>query len=113
RLRGATGLKLAATVVFDYPNPLALARHLHRELGTTTQSVAAPHPLLAELSRLDATLAATPADDSVRAQVTARLQGLLASWSLANGTPSVEEELDFDAASDDELFDLIDSEFGN
>ncbi|MGW2916214.1 acyl carrier protein, partial [Streptomyces asoensis] len=32
RLRGATGLKLAATVVFDYPNPLALARHLHREV---------------------------------------------------------------------------------
>ncbi|WP_443071876.1 type I polyketide synthase [Streptomyces sp. WMMC940] len=32
RLRGATGLKLAATVVFDYPNPLALARYLHREL---------------------------------------------------------------------------------
>ncbi|MCZ7462372.1 type I polyketide synthase [Streptomyces sp. WMMC940] len=113
RLRGATGLKLAATVVFDYPNPLALARYLHRELGTTTQSAAATHPLLAELSRLDATLAETPADDSVRAQVTARLQGLLASWSLANGTPSAEEELDFDAASDDELFDLIDSEFGN
>ncbi|MFJ9299895.1 acyl carrier protein, partial [Streptomyces asoensis] len=32
RLRGATGLKLAATVVFDYPNPLSLARHLHREV---------------------------------------------------------------------------------
>ncbi|MYU18864.1 beta-ketoacyl synthase, partial [Streptomyces sp. SID8361] len=27
RLREATGLKLAATVVFDYPTPLALARH--------------------------------------------------------------------------------------
>ncbi|MFI9248402.1 polyketide synthase, partial [Streptomyces sp. NPDC053086] len=113
RLRGATGLKLAATIVFDYPNPLALARYLHRELGTATQSVAGTHPLLAELSRLDATLAETPADDSVRAQVTARLQGLLASWSLANGTPPAEEELDFDAASDDELFDLIDTEFGN
>ncbi|WP_413790184.1 SDR family NAD(P)-dependent oxidoreductase [Streptomyces asoensis] len=113
RLRGATGLKLAATVVFDYPNPLSLARHLHRELGTTTQPVVATHPLLAELSRLDAALATTPADDSVRAQVTARLQGLLASWSLANGTPPAEEELDFDAASDDELFDLIDTEFGN
>ncbi|WP_314225532.1 type I polyketide synthase [Streptomyces zaehneri] len=113
RLRGATGLKLAATIVFDYPNPLALARHLHRELGTTTQSVAGTHPLLAELSRLDATLAETHADDSVRAQVTARLQGLLASWSLANGTPPAEEDLDFDAASDDELFDLIDTEFGN
>ncbi|MFF9772008.1 SDR family NAD(P)-dependent oxidoreductase [Streptomyces sp. NPDC014636] len=113
RLRGATGLKLAATIVFDYPNPLALARYLHRELGTATQSVAGTHPLLAELSKLDATLAETPADDLVRAQVTARLQGLLASWSLANGTPPAEEELDFDAASDDELFDLIDTEFGN
>ncbi|WP_345054549.1 beta-ketoacyl reductase, partial [Streptomyces rameus] len=32
RLRGATGLKLAATIVFDYPSPLALARYLHREV---------------------------------------------------------------------------------
>ncbi len=35
RLREATGLNLPATVVFDYPSPLALARHLHSELGTT------------------------------------------------------------------------------
>ncbi|AYN38259.1 SDR family NAD(P)-dependent oxidoreductase [Streptomyces dangxiongensis] len=35
RLRDATGLKLAATVVFDHPNPLSLARHLHGELGET------------------------------------------------------------------------------
>ncbi|MGV4989021.1 type I polyketide synthase [Streptomyces sp. NRAIS4] len=32
RLREATGLKLPATLVFDYPNPQALARHLHTEL---------------------------------------------------------------------------------
>nr|AXL06679.1 KR domain-containing protein [uncultured bacterium] len=35
RLREATGLKLAATLVFDYPTPLVLARHLRDELGDT------------------------------------------------------------------------------
>nr|ADM46359.1 polyketide synthase [Streptomyces sp. CS] len=42
RLRDATGLKLAATVVFDHPNPLSLARHLHGELGETTATAPAP-----------------------------------------------------------------------
>ncbi|MEU6672279.1 type I polyketide synthase [Streptomyces sp. NPDC046727] len=41
RLREATGLKLAATVVFDHPNPLSLARHLHGELGETAAIVPA------------------------------------------------------------------------
>nr|AXL05707.1 polyketide synthase [uncultured bacterium] len=35
RLREQTGLKLPATLVFDYPNPLALARYLRDELGDT------------------------------------------------------------------------------
>ncbi|WP_159050573.1 type I polyketide synthase, partial [Streptomyces cellostaticus] len=38
RLREATGLKLPPTLVFDYPTPLALARHLREEFG----DVAAP-----------------------------------------------------------------------
>ncbi|MFG3009256.1 type I polyketide synthase [Streptomyces cinerochromogenes] len=42
RLREATGLKLASTVVFDHPNPLSLARHLHGELGETTATAPAP-----------------------------------------------------------------------
>ncbi|XDV63634.1 type I polyketide synthase [Streptomyces sp. R33] len=33
RLSAATGVKLPATLIFDYPTPVALARHLREELG--------------------------------------------------------------------------------
>ncbi|MGW6291071.1 beta-ketoacyl synthase N-terminal-like domain-containing protein, partial [Streptomyces sp. NPDC055107] len=47
RLREATALKLPATVVFDHPTPLALARHLHGELAETTAAIA-PAVVLAD-----------------------------------------------------------------
>ncbi|MEU2064798.1 type I polyketide synthase [Streptomyces sp. NPDC013455] len=42
RLREATGLGLPATAVFDYPTPLALARHLDEEFQGVTPAAAAP-----------------------------------------------------------------------
>ncbi|MEU6672280.1 SDR family NAD(P)-dependent oxidoreductase [Streptomyces sp. NPDC046727] len=114
RLREATGLNLPATAVFDYPTPLALARYLHDRLAPGDEATPATHPLLAELSKLEALLADTAADDATRTQVATRLQGLLTTWSTANAAEQdAEEGLDFDSASDDELFELIDTEFGH
>ncbi|MFF5538753.1 SDR family NAD(P)-dependent oxidoreductase, partial [Streptomyces cinerochromogenes] len=114
RLREATGLNLPATAVFDYPTPLALARYLLDRLAPGDQAGPTTHPLLAELSKLEALLADTAPDDTTRAQVATRLQGLLTTWSTANvSEQDAEEGMDFDSASDDELFELIDTEFGH
>ncbi|MEU4230026.1 type I polyketide synthase [Nonomuraea sp. NPDC026600] len=42
RLTAATGLRLPATLTFDYPTPVALATHLRRELLGSSPVVAAP-----------------------------------------------------------------------
>nr|AXL06287.1 beta-ketoacyl synthase [uncultured bacterium] len=49
RLSAATGVKLPATLVFDYPTPVALARHLREELGETVAGApAAPATVAAD-----------------------------------------------------------------
>ncbi|WP_159002309.1 SDR family NAD(P)-dependent oxidoreductase, partial [Streptomyces sp. NRRL B-3229] len=45
RLSAATGVRLSATVVFDYPTPVALAGHLHSELGIAQEAPAPVTPV--------------------------------------------------------------------
>ncbi|MDC7340021.1 phosphopantetheine-binding protein [Streptomyces lydicus] len=115
RLKRATGLRLAPTLVFDYPTPVALAQRLRTELvpdGPENEPA-----VLADLERLEAALSDVASDDSVRDKVAARLQALLWRWedsrSAGSEQQSTEEKQEFDPSSDEEMFALIDEEFGD
>nr|AXL06585.1 beta-ketoacyl synthase [uncultured bacterium] len=104
RLREATGLKLPATLVFDQPNPQALARHLRAELAVG--EVSATDSVLAGLAGLEAAIEATAADEQARDRITVRLRELLKAAEAAGSDQGADEDLD--TASDEELFALVD-----
>ncbi|MEV0882011.1 type I polyketide synthase, partial [Micromonospora echinofusca] len=111
RLRAATGVQLPAAVVFDYPTPAALARHLRDRLAEDGATAAAP--LLAELERLDGVFAADAPDRLTRQKLLVQLQAFVARWGDERGP--VEEKpasQTLDDATDAEIFDFIHRELG-
>ncbi|KUJ43760.1 polyketide synthase [Streptomyces albus subsp. albus] len=119
RIAAATGLRLPATLVFDYPEAAALAEHLRRRLvpdGEAAASRDAYGPLLDQLAGLDQTLAAlagSAAGSGDPGAVTARLESLLARWKAAHAAvreAGAAERLR--AASTDQVLDFIDNELG-
>jgi acyl carrier protein len=103
-LASATGLKLPAGLVFDYPTPDELAAHLAGELLGDDAG-----PSLAnELDRFEAVLAASADED--RAGVAARLRTLLAQYGGAKPEEAVSDRIN--AATVDDVFAFIDNELG-
>jgi rifamycin polyketide synthase module 7/8 len=110
RLRESTGLKLPATLAFDYPTPLALARYLRDELGTGGDALTQVNARIEEVESLIGDLAL---DESTRSAITLRLQGLVAKCNGVReqaDVVTVAEQLE--SASADEVLDFIDAELG-
>ncbi|MDC2952682.1 SDR family NAD(P)-dependent oxidoreductase, partial [Streptomyces heilongjiangensis] len=119
RLGAATGQSLPATLVFDHPAPVDIARHLDSLLAP--EGGDGPRGgVVAEIGRLAEALAAeTGTGPDTRTEITAALRGLLALWT-GGGTPEGTGDdgtepdglAELDEATDDEMFDLIDKELG-
>ncbi|MER5252423.1 type I polyketide synthase [Streptomyces sp. NPDC002855] len=110
RLGAATGLRLPATAIFDYPTPLDLVGHIEDALVVDEPDGVAP--LLAELSRIEAGLASIRPGDDEDDRVGARLSALLTAWRDSRSDAAAQESDDLEAATDDEVFDLLGKEFG-
>ncbi|HEV7649698.1 MAG TPA: type I polyketide synthase, partial [Actinophytocola sp.] len=110
RLGAASGLSLAATLVFDYPTPDALAGHLATLLGDP--ELGGPEAILAELDRLEKAVLESAVDGPAHQQVAARLDVFRTRWSAVASAPDDAAELDLDAATDTEMFELLDQELG-
>ncbi|WP_327093127.1 SDR family NAD(P)-dependent oxidoreductase [Nonomuraea sp. NBC_01738] len=105
RLTAATGLRLPVTVVFDHPTPMALVEHLTGELVAVET---AEPSALDQLERLEPVLAGLSPDSAEGQAVAARLRALMNTW-----TGSAEPESDeIESATADELFQIIQNEFG-
>ncbi|OLM32114.1 Malonyl CoA-acyl carrier protein transacylase [Pseudonocardia sp. Ae717_Ps2] len=113
RLSAETGLRLAATLVFDFPTPAELAAHVLDQLDLDPPSAA--ETLLDELDRLERALAGIEADDRLHRTVTGRLDALRDRWAdvrhARDGASA--GSVDLADATDDEMFALLDQELGD
>ncbi|MEV0251130.1 type I polyketide synthase [Nocardia sp. NPDC050712] len=106
-LSGATGLQLPATMVFDYPTPAALARHIVEAMGIEKADSASV--LIKEVDRLGESISTLLTDDRERAKVLGQLELLIDKWRGGNGRGE-DRITDYSEVSDDELFAVLDDE---
>jgi acyl carrier protein len=113
RLATMTGLRLPATLVFDHSTPHALAAWLRSAITEDGAASAPAVPVLTQLDKLKSMLSRVTPDDIERARISARLEALLSEWNGRNNRADDDDaDIELDAASDSEMFDIIHKEIG-
>ncbi|WP_432015721.1 type I polyketide synthase [Streptomyces cucumeris] len=111
RLNAITGLRLPATLVFDYPTPTALAAFLHQELAPQDASGGGitDVPVSVGLDRLEAGLLAMTLEEIGRTDVMERLRNLVAKYGdTQEETESADLVEKLESATDGDLFRMVD-----
>ncbi|WTV18059.1 SDR family NAD(P)-dependent oxidoreductase (plasmid) [Streptomyces atratus] len=115
-----TGFRLPATLIFDFPTSVDLVRHFgeqfaRQKAGLSGGSVKESEAV-AEIEKLERVLTSLSSQGADGADITKRLEALLSRWNTAQGANRVNPEPVADdlleTATPDELFDLIQREFG-
>ncbi|PBJ50563.1 type I polyketide synthase, partial [Mycobacterium avium] len=114
RLKNATGLTLSPTLIFDYPTPVVLAEHLDSRLaGSGGDDQPDLMGRFNDITReLQALLGAPHWNSDDKAVLRARIHGLLGALPAGDGPDSAPLDEDLEAATESQLFAILDEELG-
>ncbi|MFI2478661.1 SDR family NAD(P)-dependent oxidoreductase, partial [Nocardia xishanensis] len=112
RLRTASGLPLSATLVFDYPTPMALAVHLAEQLEPATAE-SPDERVFSSLASLEDAVLRAPTTGQTADRVIGRLEAILSRFRTSGGADGTEVDREqMNNASAEELLEILRTQFG-